>query len=148
MELWQAIVLGGFYWFSFLGFFPHSINLLFYQPLTASLLVGLVMGDVPTAMIVGATIQPMFLGQTQAGWVITNDNSAAGIITASVVIASGMDIESAMAVAVAVGLVMSQLTNVRMTVGSFWNALTDKFIKIDSTINCGSPQLFILLYLR
>lgn len=129
MELWQAMVLGGFYWFSFLGFFPHSINLLFYQPLTASLLVGLVMGDVPTAMIVGATIQPMFLGQTQAGWVITNDNSAAGIITASVVIASGMDIESAMAVAVAVGLVMSQLTNVRMTVGSFWNALTDKFIK-------------------
>jgi mannose/fructose/N-acetylgalactosamine-specific phosphotransferase system component IID len=33
-----------------------------------------------------------------------------------------------MAVAVAVGLVMSQLTNVRMTVGSIWNQLTDKYI--------------------
>ena len=128
MHLWQAIILGGFYWFSFLGVFDHSLNLLFYQPLTSALLVGLVIGDIPTAMIVGATIQPMFLGQTQAGWVITNDNAAAGIITASVVIASGMDIKSAMAVAVAVGIVMSQLTNIRMTVGSFWNALTDKFI--------------------
>ncbi len=128
MHLWQAIILGGFYWFSYCGVFPHSLNLLFYQPLTASLLVGLVMGDVPTAMIVGATIQPMFLGQTQAGWVITNDNSAAGIITAAVCISSGMDIKSAMAVAVAVGLVMSQLTNVRMTVGSFWNTLTDRYI--------------------
>ena len=97
MHLWQAIILGGFYWFSFLGVFDHSLNLLFYQPLTSALLVGLVMGDIPTAMIVGATIQPMFLGQTQAGWVITNDNAAAGIITASVVIASGMDIKSAMA---------------------------------------------------
>ena len=128
MHLWQAIILGGFYWFSFLGVFDHSLNLLFYQPLTSALLVGLVMGDIPTAMIVGATIQPMFLGQTQAGWVITNDNAAAGIITASVVIASGMDIKSAMAVAVAVGIVMSQLTNIRMTEGSFRYALTDKII--------------------
>ena len=64
MHLWQAVILGGFYWFSYCGVFPHTLNLLFYQPLTASLLVGVVMGDVPTAMIVGATIQPMFLGQT------------------------------------------------------------------------------------
>jgi mannose/fructose/N-acetylgalactosamine-specific phosphotransferase system component IID/mannose/fructose/N-acetylgalactosamine-specific phosphotransferase system component IIC len=128
MELWQAITLGGLYWLSYCGFGCHSLNLLVLQPLPLSVLVGLVMGDMPTAVIVGATIQPMYLSQTQAGWVITNDTSAAGIITAAVAITSGMGIESAMAVAVAVGLVMSQLTNVRMTAGSIWNQLTDKYI--------------------
>ena len=86
MTLFQAIVLGGLYWLSYCGFGVHSLNLLVLQPLPLSLLVGLVLGDVPTAMIVGATIQPMYLSQTQAGFVITNDTSAAGIVTASVAI--------------------------------------------------------------
>lgn len=128
MQLWQAIILGGLYWCSYMSIFPHSLNLLFYQPLTVSLLTGLVMGDVTTAMIVGATIQPLFLGQTQAGWVVTNDAAASGIFTAAVCISTGMDTKSAMALSMAVGLTMSQLTTVRMTVGSFWNTLTDRFI--------------------
>lgn len=128
MTLFQAIVLGGLYWLSYCGFGVHSLNLLVLQPLPLSLLVGLVLGDVPTAMIVGATIQPMYLSQTQAGFVITNDTSAAGIVTASVAITGGLALESAMTVAVAVGLVMCQLTNVRMTVGSVWAHLSDKFI--------------------
>ena len=128
MTLFQAILLGGIYWLSYCGFGCHSLNLLVLQPLPVSLLVGLILGDVPTAMIVGATIQPMYLAQTQAGWVITNDTAAAGIITAAVAITGGLAIEQAMTVAVAVGLVMCQLTNVRMTVGSVWNHLTDKYI--------------------
>ena len=128
MSLFQAIVLGGLYWLSYCGFGCHGLNLLVLQPLPLSVLVGLVLGDVPTAMIVGATIQPMYLSQTQAGWVITQDTSAAGVITAAVVITSGMDIKSAMAVAVTAGVLLSQLTNVRMTVGSVWNHLTDKYI--------------------
>lgn len=128
MTLFQAILLGGIYWLSYCGFGCHSLNLLVLQPLPVSLLVGLILGDVPTAMIVGATIQPMYLAQTQAGWVITNDTAAAGIITAAVAITGGLAVEQAMTVAVAVGLVMCQLTNVRMTVGSLWNHLTDKYI--------------------
>ena len=128
MQLWQAIVLGGFYWFSYMSVFVHSVNLLFYQPLTVCLLTGLVMGDVRTAMIVGATIQPLFLGQTQAGWVVTNDGAASGIFTAAVCIQTGMDIKSAMALSMAVGLTMSQLTTIRMTVGSIWTTLTEKYI--------------------
>ena len=129
MSLFQAILLGGLYWLSYCGFGCHFLNLWVLQPLPLSVLVGLILGDVPTAMIVGATIQPMFLSQTQAGWVITSDTSASGIITAAVVITSGMDMKSAMAVATAVGLVMCQLTNLRMTVGSVWNHLTDKYIE-------------------
>lgn len=128
MTLLQAILLGGIYWLSYCGFGCHSLNLLVLQPLPVSVLVGLILGDVPTAMIIGATIQPMYLAQTQAGWVITNDTAAAGIITASVAITGGLNVESAMTVAVAVGIVMCQLTNVRMTVGSLWNQLTDKYI--------------------
>ena len=90
MNLFQAILLGGLYWLSYCGFGCHFLNLWVLQPLPLSVLVGLILGDVPTAMIVGATIQPMYLSQTQAGWVITNDTSAAGIITAAVVITSGM----------------------------------------------------------
>lgn len=128
MTLIQAILLGGLYWLSYCGFGCHSLNLLVLQPLPVSVLVGLILGDIPTAMIIGATIQPMYLAQTQAGWVITNDTSAAGIVTAAVAITGGLNVESAMTVAVAVGLVMCQLTNVRMTVGSLWNHLTDQYI--------------------
>lgn len=128
MSLFQAILLGGLYWLAYSGFGVHSLNLLVLQPLPVSLLVGLILGDVPTAMVVGATIQPMFLSQTQAGFVIATDTSAAGIMTAAVAITGGLSIENAMAVAVPVGLVMAQLNNVRMTVGSLWNHLTDKYI--------------------
>lgn len=31
MQLWQAIILGGLYWCSYMSIFPHSLNLLFYQ---------------------------------------------------------------------------------------------------------------------
>ena len=152
MSLFQAIVLGGLYWLSYCGFGCHGLNLMVLQPLPLSVLVGLVLGDVPTAMIVGATIQPMYLSQTQAGWVITQDTSAAGVITAAVVITSGMDIKSAMAVAVTAGVLLSQLTNVRMTVGSVWNHLTDKYIaeeKYEKTwlSSVVFPSLFkIILY--
>lgn len=152
MSLFQSILLGGLYWLSYCGFGCHFLNLWVLQPLPLSVLVGLVMGDVPTAMIVGATIQPMFLSQTQAGWVITEDTSAAGIITAAVVITTGVSMQSAMAIAVAVGVVMCQLTNVRMTVGAVWNHLTDKYIaegKYEKTwlSSVVFPSLFkIILY--
>ena len=142
MSLFQAILLGGLYWLAYSGFGVHSLNLLVLQPLPVSLLVGLILGDVPTAMVVGATIQPMFLSQTQAGFVIATDTSAAGIITAAVCITGGLSIENAMAVAVPVGLVMAQLNNVRMTVGSFWNHLTDKYIgKVDKAVEAKTKEI-------
>ena len=63
MTLIQAILLGGLYWLSYCGFGCHSLNLLVLQPLPVSVLVGLILGDIPTAMIIGATIQPMYRGR-------------------------------------------------------------------------------------
>ena len=77
MTLLQAILLGILYWFGKAGVNQRVWTDVAQQPLTCSLFVGLILGDVPTAMIVGATIQPMFLAAINAGWAVANDVGAA-----------------------------------------------------------------------
>ena len=54
MTILQAILCGGIYWLSslYLGNLSESF---FRFPLCNVLLVGLIFGDVPTAMVIGAT---------------------------------------------------------------------------------------------
>jgi len=129
MTLFQAILLGGLYWWNWSDNGIFSFGFATRHPITVSLWVGLILGDVPTAMMVGALIQPMFLSQISAGFVSTNDSTAAGIITPAIVITTGMSIDASIAVALAVGLVMCQLTNVRMAVSVIFAQMMDDAVE-------------------
>ncbi len=120
MTLIQAILLGGIYWL-WVNEIGSGFNYAFFcYPVTASLWYGLILGDVPTALFVGATIAPLFLGYVYAGAIVPTDRAAAGVISCAAVIAYGMDVNVALALAMPVGLLMAQLHIVKRTFGSFY----------------------------
>ena len=55
----QSLLLALYYWVSKFGVI-YSLSGIYAGPLTASLISGIILGDIPTAMKIGAAIQPMF----------------------------------------------------------------------------------------
>ena len=82
-------------------FGPH---LGFRKPLLASVGVGIILGDLPTAIIIGATMELMWLGVNNIGAYVPPDVISGTIVGASLGIMSGGDTASAITVAVAAGV--------------------------------------------
>ena len=126
MSIFQAILLGGLYWI-FGTEIRYGMNYPFFmQPLTLGPLVGLILGDVQTGLICGATIQPMYLAFMGGGGVMPNDKAAAGIIPVAMVIAGGLDVSAAVALAIPCGLLCAQLHTLKKLVASTWLVMAEK----------------------
>ena len=82
-------------------FGPH---LGFRKPLLASVGVGIILGDMTTAIMIGATMELMWLGVNNIGAYVPPDVISGTIVGASLGILSGGSTESAIALAVAVGI--------------------------------------------
>lgn len=76
LSIFQAAILAAYYWFAATRIVYSLIHIL-RGPLMTSLFCGIVLGDVPTAMKIGASIQPMFLAFTGAGGTVVWDEAAA-----------------------------------------------------------------------
>lgn len=126
MSLVQAILLGMVYWLNTISL-GYGATTIWNAPLCVVLWVGLIMGDVPTAMKVGASIQPMFLAFTAAGGTVATDKCAAGLVPAAVVLASGMSFETAVALSVTVALLLAQLHTIRRIVAAAWVHMADAY---------------------
>lgn len=82
-------------------FGPH---LGFRKPLLASVGVGIILGDMTTAIIIGATLELMWLGVNNIGAYVPPDVISGTIVGASLGILSGADTAEAIAMAIAVGV--------------------------------------------
>ena len=80
-------------------FGPH---LGFRKPLLASVGVGLILGDLQTAIIIGATLELMWLGVNNIGAYVPPDVISGTIVGASIGILSNTNLETTIATAVAV----------------------------------------------
>ncbi len=90
---WAGI--SGNYFMDYLGF---------ARPVVSGLVIGLILGDVTTGVILGATIEAIFLGVFTVGAALAPDYNLAGIIGVSLGLASGYGVETAVALAVPVAL--------------------------------------------
>ena len=83
ISLVQAILVGLVYWFATLGIgYTFCVGPLI-QPLVLSSSIGLIMGNVPQAMIIGAYIQMVYIGIVAGLGGVTNVDKP---LAASVVI--------------------------------------------------------------
>lgn len=80
---------------------PH---LGFRKPLLASVGVGIILGDLPTAIMIGATMELMWLGVNNIGAYVPPDVISGTIVGAALGIMGGGDASSAIALAVAIGI--------------------------------------------
>ncbi len=101
MTIFQAILvaawagLSGNYFMDYLGF---------ARPVVSGLVVGLILGDVKTGVIIGATIEAIFLGVFTVGAALAPDHNLAGIVGVALGITSGYGVETAVALALPVAM--------------------------------------------
>ena len=117
MTFLQAFLCGVIYWIgnnSFArGYFVFS------KPLVAGFLVGLVFGQPLQGAMIGAEINMIYLGWIGAGGASPADPCAAGVLSTAFVLATGLDMDAALVLAVPVGLVAIALYTIMMTVLAF-----------------------------
>ncbi|MBD2785451.1 PTS mannose/fructose/sorbose transporter subunit IIC [Xenorhabdus sp. DI] len=91
----------------------------FHRPLIACTLIGLVLGDVKTGIIIGGTLEMIALGWMNIGAAVAPDAALASIISTILVIAGGQDVGAGIALAIplaAAGQVLTILVRT-LTVG-------------------------------
>lgn len=137
MSLGIAFLVGCYYWFAWwdMGMVGNiTTNCTFI-----GFVFGLLFGDVTTGIIIGATINSMYLSTVAAGGNLPNDPALACCIAIPVALISGLDTDAAVALSIPFAVLGTFLDNIRRTLNVYWSrrsagdarALNIKMFKID-----------------
>jgi len=98
-----------------------EINLLSWQTLTRPIvlgpLVGLVLGDVKTGIILGASLESIFMGVSAVGGSLPSDWATSTVIVVSYAMLTGQNAEAGLALAIPIGTIV-------MSLGAVWSPVT------------------------
>lgn len=121
-----SIFTGIYYWImkTDVGYgITHAIR----QPLFAALFIGLIMGDLSQAIIIGAAVQILYIGLVAAGSNLPADDCLAGLIAIPIALKSGLSPELAIAIAVPVGVMGVFVDQFRKTINVVFVHMADKY---------------------
>ena len=79
MSIGLALVFGILYWFATNKLWYGTLHLI-RQPIVLAVPIGLIMGDLPNAMIIGASLQMIYLGAIAPGGTLPSDEALAACI--------------------------------------------------------------------
>lgn len=97
-----------------------------HRPLIASTLIGLVLGDVTTGIILGGTLELIALGWMNIGAAQSPDSALASVIATILVIVGKQDIQSGIAIALPVAAAGQVLTVIARTITVAFQHAADK----------------------
>jgi mannose/fructose/sorbose-specific phosphotransferase system IIC component len=103
-----------------------------HRPLIACTLIGLVLGDLKTGIIIGGTLEMMAIGWMNIGAAIAPDTALASIISAIIVIAGNQSISAGIAIAIPIATAGQVLTIIVRTITVFFQHQADKFAREDN----------------
>ncbi|NPV69208.1 MAG: PTS sugar transporter subunit IIC [Firmicutes bacterium] len=133
-------------------YLPMSVRwaLYFGGPLMAGLIDGLIFGNVPLGLQIGATIQMAYVGLVAAGGTLPSDLALAGYLGVALGIIANATPEVAMTLAVPLGLLGLLAFNTRMTLNAFWVHKADEYAEKGDTrgiilMNVVCSQIFPFL---
>jgi D-glucosaminate-specific PTS system IIC component len=116
-------------------------------PICVALVLGLALGDVPTAMIMGGTIQAMYMGIVATGGNMPSDGMLAACIAIPVAIKTGMSVGAAVTLAVPVGLLGALLIQLKYIIQGYFARMADRYAEDANTtgiVRCAWLYPFIL----
>lgn len=99
----------------------------FHRPLVACTLVGLVLGDITTGIILGGTLEMLALGWMNVGAAMAPDAALASVVSAILVIIGHQSIGAGIALAVPLAAAGQVLTIFVRTITVFFQHLADRF---------------------
>ncbi|MCR1900004.1 PTS sugar transporter subunit IIC [Irregularibacter muris] len=121
-----AIFTGIWYWLTRMNI-GYTFGYVFAQPVVMALPIGLIMGDVPQAMMVGAAVELVYLGMISPGANMPADEALAGLIAIPIALQTNMTPEMAVVLAVPFGVLGVFLDQVRRTIHASLNHMADKY---------------------
>lgn len=101
----------------------------FHRPLVACTLMGLVMGDLKTGIILGGTLELIALGWMNVGAAMAPDAAFASTIATVVVIGSHQDIDTTVPIAISLAIAGQVLTIFVRTIAVFFQHQADRYAK-------------------
>lgn len=115
-------------WYTFAGWRPgYSTHEIWMFPLIVAWPIGIIMGDVPNAMILGSAISMMYVGLIAPGAEMPADMSLAGLIGIPIGLSIGADPGTAVMIAVPFGVLGVFLNQIRRTINSKFAHMADKY---------------------
>lgn len=128
INIFQALIIGVL---SYLGSLscPWALGLTggwytLSRPLVSGLLIGLILGDVTTGILVGVAVQVVFIALVTPGGQMPQDLNAAayiGVTLGILTVTSGGTVEAAVAIATAIGAVGTIFHNFMQFTNTFFN---------------------------
>lgn len=128
MSIVQAILCGMVYWLA-VGNLPFVGLWSLQRPLVCGMITGLILGDPVQGAVIGGTINLVYLGFMSAGGSMPADMGLAGVLGTAYAIVGGLDAETALALAVPIGILGTIVWAGRMTFDSFFVHIADNYIE-------------------
>ena len=121
MTLFQAVLLGLFGWLTnSRTVFPLAGWYTWGRPLMASVIIGIIMGDLSTAIMIGAAVQAVYIGLVTPGGGWFPDMTFATWIAIPICVAAKQTPEFALALATPIGVITSFGVTLLETTMLFW----------------------------
>ena len=108
----------------------------FHRPLIACTLVGIVLGDMKTGIIIGGTLEMIALGWMNIGAAVAPDAALASIISTILVIAGHQSIGAGIALAIPLAAAGQVLTIIVRTITVAFQHAADKAFLLCSCKQC------------
>ncbi|NGQ95762.1 PTS sugar transporter subunit IIC [Brevibacillus sp. SYP-B805] len=131
--LWESIFIA---FFAYLGWIAtpwlggQAIAwYVFGRPLIAGTVVGFILGDVQTGMVIGATINALYIGAITPGGAMAADMNFAGYIATALAMMTKVSPEVAVSMAVPLGLIGTFTWQAFATINAFFAHLADRYAK-------------------
>ena len=106
----QAILIG---LIGALGQLDSAIGSLYtFRPIVTGFLVGIVLGDMKTGLILGATLELFFIGSISMGAYIPPDDLVGSVLATAFAIHGGLGVEAALALAMPIAVISMGFKNV------------------------------------
>lgn len=110
------------------GAFDYALGTLYLnRPIFLSAMVGLVLNDFQTGIMIGATLELFFMGAISVGAYIPPDVVVGGVLTTALAIMNGYTTEVAIALAMPIALLSLTIGNMITITQPFFLQLADKY---------------------
>lgn len=141
MTIIQAALCGVVYWLA-VGNLPFVGLWSLQRPLVCGMITGLILGHPVQGAVIGATINLVYLGFMSAGGSMPADMGLAGVLGTAYAIVGGLDTDTALALAVPIGILGTIVWAGRMTFDCFFVHIADKYIEKDSITKSGGQMSY------
>ena len=127
MLIVQSVIVGVIY--LVLGFLEEYLSFpMCSRPMVVGSVIGFFLGDLKTGVMIGASLELVFMGAVQIGASTPPDSLVGTAVGTAFAIMMHADVEVALALAVPVALLVSMTSSIWLTLRTFWHPTIEKMM--------------------